>query len=377
MCINKTELIKKRIILPLILMLIIIFFCSCTKKTAYKDVPAEDTEKVLSSPIKDNDGKILADENFDVENNTNTTESNNDSDNNSIITPDSPNFIVLSGCLLGSYENDNWNSIQNHENANNSNMVPNIDNVQSNRLANIDELLDKYYYVYDQNQLITKTNDFIGDDCKENYSDYSNIPLFNFRYYFRNNEEIIDDDILAMTSENVNPIPSSTIKSIEPQKKHIDSVKEILDEYELTTTNVTITDIIQIDIDNDNTAEDIIIAQTPRNEFGYNDLKAEDRLIEGKGVYSMVLVMDNDKTTPLFYEGYALSDLECDPNSDLLPFGIDSEITVFVLGFFDLNGDGKIEICLENMVWDIPEIRVYAYDETMNIKEVLYGDITW
>lgn len=287
-----------------------------------------------------------------------------------------PNYIVLDGCLLGSYENSKWNSLETHEHSKNLNMVSDIDCVKSDRSITIDELINRYYYVYNQNGFLDKSNDFLDHEFVEEYLN-TEWALTFLRYHFKQNQNPIPDAILGLTQQNINPIPKNGICHIKPTKKHIEAVQTVLNNYELTSTNVNITDIMTIDMDNDNTVEELILAQTPFTDESYADLRAEDRFIDGKGVYSIALLIKNDKVIPIYYQGYALSELEYNSNDTSIPFGIDSQFRIKILGFFDLNGDGLVEICLQNVVWDIPEIRVYSFDDESNVTEVLYGNYAW
>lgn len=319
--------------------MILVVVTSCSSNT--KELEMNNSSSNIDTSISDNESKQV-------------------SENNDLT---KPNYIVLDDSILGTYENDKWNNIQ--DNDLNRNLIKEINSIKIEREILVQEINEQHFNLYSQDDLLAKTNKF-------NIPDFNHSPIME--YFIVGDEHI--NPLLAITA-SYNPLPTNPVVHASPSEKHISAVRNFLDKYKLVSTEVNITTIAISDLNNDGLNEEIIIAQTPKNEMGYPSLDTNDRLIQGKGVYLMALLMQENNTVPLYFEGYPLSDLKFDNSNELLPFGLESSMKIDLLGVFDLNGDDQAEISLSTTSWDISDIHVYELNQKFSVKEVLFGNFGW
>ena len=269
------------------------------------------------------------------------------------------NYISLENCFLGTFENGKWNSAQ----------IERDTKMKKVREISINELIkDNHYFLYSKYQKKGETHDYKSDLNEETHD------LFYFRYHFRIDKKEIENVILGITSGH-NPLPKSIVKSTKIIDKQIDAVRKIMDEHGLNGTKVHINEVYTMDIDSDGINEEVIIAGTPIDKNGYPIIHPDDRFKSDTGVYISAILLKGDKVFPVYYSQVKLKDLHYSPDLNGLGFSIDSTLSISFLGVFDLNKDGKFEICLQNWIWDCPEIKVFEWQNNC-FNQVLYGDFT-
>lgn len=282
------------------------------------------------------------------------------------------NYIAIQNLFLGTFEDGKWNSNQSMEYQRNK--IEGISNVSSIRDITIEEInQSETYYLYNKTNKIEETNEFscLGDDGWTSGSTFSFI-----NYDFNVNGEIMNSIPLGLT-HNYNPIPQNLKTDVSIKDNHTSAVRKVLDDNGLSDTEINISEIVSADIDNDGIVEDIIIAGTPYKEDGYPKINPDDRFKDGAGVYITAIILKNDKVIPIYFQGEKFKNLKYDKDNTVVPFGVDACLYIDLIGIFDLNNDGKYEICILDASWDCPEIRVYEWQEDNTIKEVLYGDFGW
>lgn len=286
---------------------------------------------------------------------------------------DDPIYIAIDDLFLGTFEDGQWNSNQ-LKSEYDSNKIKGMDGISSVRDITIEEINQKQtYYLYSMTDKIVKTNKFL---CYAPDESITSGTFYNLSYDFYVNNEKIKDTALGVTHD-YNPIPKKLRMDVAVTKRHTLAIRKILDANGLNDTKVNITKVTSADIDDDGVEEELILAGTPNDEEYCPKINAEDRFKDGAGVYITAVILKKDKVIPIYYEGRKLKDLDYREDFSELPFGIDSCIGLYYLGIFDLNNDGKYEVCLENISWDCPEIRVYEWQKDNTMKEVLYGDFSW
>lgn len=281
--------------------------------------------------------------------------------NEKIKISEKPNIIVLDGCFLGTIEDGKWNSDQKDDS---------LTTTQIRKLSVNDLEEKKIYYLYNMISKLTETNDFI-DSESEKQTDTVYFR-FDFRINKNENEKIVN---LGMTAE-FNPLPKEIDVNVAPAQKHVNAIRKILDENGLIKTQVNINKVVSVDIDNDGLFEEIIIASTPKYEGGSPIIKLSDREKSGCGVYIAAVVLKGETVIPLFYQGNFLKDFKFNSESTI-PFGIESCTNLELLGVYDLNNDGKFEICIRDTTWDCPIIRVMEWEASGVFEEVLSGNFGW
>lgn len=275
-------------------------------------------------------------------------------------------YIALNSAFMGTFEDDTWNS--NHELKHNSNcnQIKENNAVLSGRKLRIEELnLGKPFYLYNVTEKLGKTTDY---QCRCRMT--VEYPMYQTNYEFTINGQSLREVPLGISGD-FNPLPAKIIPYDVVEDRHRRAVKEILNKFGFTETQINISQVTSVDIDKDGRMEDIIIAQTPRKDDGWPDIRPENRFKDGTGVYITALAIKNGQAIPLFFQGHKLKEMTY---REEISFGIDSCLGLKLLGVFDLNHDGCYEVCLANYGWESAQYRVYEWQGNNTMKEVLYGD---
>ncbi len=213
--------------------------------------------------------------------------------------------------------------------------------------------------------------------------------LFYLGFLDENGVDLIHTGIAI--SQEVDGFPKDLAVSAEGTEDENAYVQAHLDSVEMGDSDFVITEVWAADLDGDGKQEKLIIAQTPENEMGYPMIRKEALTNEKTAVFILALLVKDGEATTLFYQQEPIKKTyeQCLKNNpdykinlgegewDFIFLGIETCLGLDVEGIFDFNGDGKYEICLGNICWDIPEKRVLELQADGSWKTVLYGNFTW
>lgn len=142
-----------------------------------------------------------------------------------------------------------------------------------------------------------------------------------------------------------------TITIAEEEDNHFYTAytRQYLQEHGLKNTRIHLSPIYTVDFDQDGQEERFFYANAMQgNEFAEEDVK-NDKVQPGHGVYAL-LFMEKDGEISAVYEEISKT-----------ATGIDLYFQCRLLGLFDLDGDGIMELCFETMHWDCPSVFVYQW----------------
>ncbi|HOP09997.1 MAG TPA: hypothetical protein PK629_00740 [Oscillospiraceae bacterium] len=276
-------------------------------------------------------------------------------------------FIFLDNMLVGSYHDNQWHTIENRE------------------LSIADYLKQYAYYCYSQTELIgiskkltfmydCEANDSFANDGKplipyaQEHNGLSKMTFYipfelpqDLRYiksqtYNTNiifNVEYAEHYFPLVLSTDFNPLPKSQIKQITGSSEADKvAVKTELEHLGVPDAPINITECFEFDYNNDGSTEHFVIANAPRDEWGY--------VFEYSPFYYMVLI--KDKT------GYKTVTSWSRSNDR-----VTADQFMELIGFFDLNNDGIFELCLYKQEWEWHHVYVYSLNDQSEWECVLTG----
>ncbi len=132
------------------------------------------------------------------------------------------------------------------------------------------------------------------------------------------------------------------------------ALKSLLEKYKIYG-EPHIDDSAAVDIDGDGEREMLLFANTPKDENGHLKISPEDG-----GSYSVILLRRADGSYETVYERY------CQYTSD-----VTVQFSLHPLGIFDLNGDGRYEICANMVQWESGYTFVLSQNENGSWATVL------
>lgn len=261
------------------------------------------------------------------------------------------NIIVgIEDCLLGSFENNTWYSAE---------YAWESDFLKDKAFYKNDIEKNPKYYVHSYNKEVTEVNDIIEES------------VINNSYLFDKNGRIIDDHFrlnVSLAEENVFQITTNyeedifkyEITEVKDFKKYEDIVNEVKKDMALTDIDTKISKAIEVDYDGDNEKETLIVVNPKKDELGY----ATDE----DGSCYMVVSVDGDEYKTIFKEIVRKEEIR----------GVNNQISISNITVCDLNYNGKPELCIKAIIWDIPIYSVLEYDEkTENFEMSLFGEFPW
>lgn len=328
-----------------------------------------------------------------------------------------PVYVILEGNLLGYYEDSAWHSFVGDPEKESANQK-----AQSMPLSSLFSV--PQYYLYDMEKQIAVSNRLIwhpelytddqwldkdGNSIFAPYymegkdQEYGNALLYFNLPFKEMSQDILEKEVpldhfymhfyvddremspIMATNMSQNPLPKQMIIKEDFSTEEEEIVRTFLDANGLTGSVAHILSVVVIDLDDDGIEEKIILANTPNGEDGYPLIAVEDITKEDTGTYCTALLVKGEQVIPLYHKQYFLRDLfehYRDGKSleeftkDWVFLGIESCTNIRFLGCYDFDQDGTYEIALRNITWDIPEIRLYDWQEN-TMQQVLYGNFAW
>ena len=264
--------------------------------------------------------------------------------------------IGINNCFLGKVDNEgNWKSANKVYNPLfKTDAKINVNHVE---MTYEDVLENDAYYIYDKQKLQGRHSDIFYDkDLNPEY--YSAVYYFRFNAYeyLEKNEDTTI--LVSKPLDSAYESRLSNIKDFIPYEKYIQT---LLDEKNIKDV-VNIEECISADINADGNEEIYVLANSKTDEMGYPYPEI--------GAYSYLLKIENDEVFILLERAHNIQELEKEET-------VGHCYEIRNLNIADLNNDGKKEIIVESIVWDLPEIYVFTLNEKNEIELCLYGDFAW
>ena len=294
-------------------------------------------------------------------------------------------YYVYGSLLVGSWSNGEWHS---HNDIGGSR-----ENSYTFYLKDI--LSFRHYSVYSRDEslgvsgeMLMLTSNFIGgfpDDMTEKLAPYSEkidrdyveprlfrlpvtlssalsatpVPDRGFQIGFA--QDGVNTKAILATNSTKNILPESIAYNGEATAADKEQIKAMLATSGITTAP-NITEYIRADFNNDGRDEYLIVANSDYYELS----AAAEKKEKGLGSYAIVLLRDSDGGyTTLYSHIRALGgSFSYEGNTYVVRVG----------GVYDLNGDGKLEICLNYTGWEWGHNFVMALDNSGEWSVVMRAD---
>ena len=184
--------------------------------------------------------------------------------------------------------------------------------------------------------------------------------------------------IPLVLSADFNPLPKGEVKQLTEPFAAADSAAvygELL-KLDIPGAPINVTDVYEYDVDGDGETERFIFAQTPLNPEGYAHVNIQEIKYDHSGFYYMVLCKDETGYQTVFSWGYPY---RFDNYQDMLPGDYEFKAfqSIAMVGIFDLNNDGILELCLKESGVEEGSVFVYALNEYNEWDLVLEGYHPW
>lgn len=228
-------------------------------------------------------------------------------------------------------------------------------------------------------------------EFKEDYRKAFPVPddLFYMGFLDDNNQFMMHHSFGVSSEENGFPHDLQVFDG--GTAEHGRRVEDFLVQQKMEDSRFIVSQVWQVDVDGDGKQEEIILAQTPSDQNGYPIIEEADLINEKTAVFVLALLVDETKQIPLYYQQVPIKALYEKVVRDIPDYhiymGEGKDRTIFldigtclnieINGIFDFDGDGDFEICLENIEWDCPEVRILELQTDGSWKQVLYGNFAW
>ena len=277
-------------------------------------------------------------------------------------------FIGIDECFLGTVNSEGiWKSANEYTESDNNFFKLNTKiNVEKSEITADEIIQNEYFYLYDENEFIGKEKDvFYDKDLDSVY--YTGIKYFrfnSFKYYNDDNysEKNHDNFLRFATSKMLDSNYSNRVEYISKNnfEEYEKYVKPVLEDRGIDS-EVNINKVLLADSDLDGNDEIYILANSKYNS---------DYMQTTNGIYSLVLKVQNNETKVIIERIIPKENLK---NYD----SIERCFEIYGLNLVDFNNDGKKEIVIYSIVWDIPEIFVITLNDVNEEELCLYGDFAW
>ena len=281
-------------------------------------------------------------------------------------------YIGINGCFLGTVNNNGkWNS------ANEYNLESELFylgddikiNVNKMEFTADDIINNNEFYLYDENKFFGKVFDvFYDKDLNPEY--YTDINCFRFnsdKYYKYINKETAENNSWEnyfdfQLGKSLDTKYADRVTKVEKEKytEYEKYVKKVLDDKNVKI-DIVINKVLLADSDNNGEDEIYILSNSVHQEV-------DDEFKNGR--YSLVLKVENEEVEILLER--VLTQKEMSDMEYMMKYYDISGMTLI-----DFNNDGKLEIVIDAILWDIPEIYVIRLNEANEKELCLYGNFAW
>ena len=262
--------------------------------------------------------------------------------------------------FLGTFEDGKWYSAEEIKSTSNNEFTINCENNVTLKEYDIDDIAsrNKIFYL-DGEKHLPKTS--LVYDKEENPEHYFKIYYFRYNLAeFLSYEDVENkDNFFVVSQELTTPCKDTYEVTLDKtsKEKYEKMAKEVLVKDRLDNEPI-ITSVYSVDTDNDGSVETYIVVNNNDNyEIGKDNNCYYYLLnVEGNSDKAEIIMKDNvDKTSSV------------SPALNRMINDVD---------FIDYNNDGKLEIIIETITWDIPE--VFVIDKVDDKYELnLYGNFAW
>ena len=304
---------------------------------------------------------------------------NNTADNNAD-TNAAPVYCFVGGILAGSWENGQW--------VTHNDIDGNMDEESGHLYKFGDVLSADGYNVWYNEKLEGKSDTLIyyggyADEGIDNFSTegedgsreikmpidkesaLTELAYPQYAFYTRfsyNNENV--NNVAVNTDENI--APENANAAAKPSDDSRKAIKEYLEKQGITT-DPNLTQCFEGDFDGDGKLEQIVAANTPKNENYVPNFVEDAAATDGVGSYAVALYVDDNGTSKEVF-------------SEIRPYkGEDNAYMLYnqnivIDGVYDINGDGNYEVCIQYAEWENGHVFVSAVDNNGNYQTVLRGN---
>lgn len=294
---------------------------------------------------------------------------------------EAPVYCFVGGILAGSWENGQWvshNDVDGNmdENSGHQYKIGEVLSVDGYNMWYNEELEGKgdtliYYGGYGNDGMDNFSTE--GEDGSRSIkmpvdkdSALAQLDFPQYAFYSRfsyDNDNF--DNVSVSTDKNIAPENVNT--KAKPSEASKNAIKEYLEKNGITTAP-NLTQCFEADFDGDGKLEQIVAANTPKNE-NYVPSFVEDgtKETDGIGSYAVALFVDDDGSAkPVFSE---IRPFEGEENAYM-----HYNQNIVINGVYDINGDGNYDVCIVYADWENGHVLVSAMDEKGDYQTVLRGN---
>lgn len=183
----------------------------------------------------------------------------------------------------------------------------------------------------------------LGEEC-------ANIKVPGYAFY----TDFDHDNVILATNTTAAVLPQKTIQGEDLNNSEKQKLKDLLIKNNVQA-EPNITNSLRCDFDNDGEEEYLIIANTIKGENGYPYV-SEYELSHPSGSYSIVLFKEHDGSVRTIFSQFR--PYQNPPKQAGEFFSSDNCHNIELLGAYDLNSDGRFEICLSYQQWESGRVFV-------------------
>ncbi|MGE5560891.1 MAG: hypothetical protein ACM3XN_07600 [Chloroflexota bacterium] len=205
--------------------------------------------------------------------------------------------------------------------------------------------------------------------------DLNNLEVPNYGFYIEFTEDHLNPPPLA-TNSDANPFTREMTEKAQVTEACAHTLAGLLAENGLANMEPNVSSSIRGDFDGDGKEELLVVATTPRDEFGWLMVIGRSPEVKGGiGTYSVVLYEDDDSGVQILfsdlrpYVGEGVPYVYGESKTDVR---ICQHVELFETA--DLNGDGQYEICVRQHYWESGRFLIFAIGADGEYKLVMQSD---
>lgn len=304
-----------------------------------------------------------------------------------------PKYIFLYGTLMGSFDNNEWNSFCSDE-----------QNIEATDFYVKDILAQDKYYIYQNRKYVGASNQvlwsiiadglgsFEGDGVLEKLGKYGEsynslesferifnlpvtvgeelsdlkIPDYSFWTKFIVSNKV-ESKCELVTNCDIQPFPREINDGLEATAEGKQALIDLFRANQMENTVPNFIECVKSDFDNDGNEEYLMFADNPRSELGYPILCGNGKA-DHLGIFNVIFYQDDDGSIQTLHSDLRpykhVFEPDEDKNMELKRTGPKYGIAINLLTVADLNSDGIYEIGIKKSEWERGFYLIYA----MNTK---------
>lgn len=321
------------------------------------------------------------------------------------------NYIAVDGLLMGSFDQNGWHSVSEYveEEGFTESLTPkttffvsDLIAAESYQLYTLDEFIgsteeiilcahsyglgafgsEEHPYTEEMRRAVEEIALPVYQDAEKKYLDNSSgrfalgqdlsqgiladlvMPDYDAYCDFSLDDTLSYDDIRLALSASHNPLPRKVQILYELDEPLTDYITQQLALLGIPDAPVNLSHYYVSDFDYDGQEESLIIAQTQYDEWG-EPIYSQAERDGASGRYIIIVYQDGRDSQPQTVYGW------CQPYTSGNITDVTSVRHAEIIGVYDLNGDGNLEICLDTQMWEGGQMKVYALDDSNHYQLVL------